>query len=285
MRILLGFFIVVFFTLSVQASSGKNVLFISIDGLSRDTLYALLDKGSLPHIGSIVKRGNYRNMELPGIRPNTLQVYHTLLSGSFMEDRSSKISGEPIGEGQSVFERLENQVPNLTTVALISEPLHESSVPSLNSLLVHAKDRIDIFQPIRRRSLSRISREAVRLLTPLETPFFMFINFTNVDYMGRKYREGSVPYSKAVKRVDWAVGELVKVLKSNGLWEDTELILSTQYGYRKNSQILSSKVWVVSTQKIRFKGTSLDIVPTIYKLYGLNYQGFKPTLFGAELIH
>jgi hypothetical protein len=285
MRMLVVLLLLFFTAYPLQASPDKNVLFISIDGLSRDTLYALLNKGSLPNIRSIVKRGNYRNMDLPDIRPNTLQAYHALFSGALMADTSIKVAGDPIEEGSSVFERLENNIPNLTTVALISEPLDESSVPSLNSLLIYAKHSIDIIEPIRRRSLSQISRDSVRLLNRLDSPFFMFVNVTNVDYVGRNYREGSDTYSTAVKRADRFVGGLIGVLEEKGLWEDTEIVLTTQYGYRKNSQILSSEVWVASTQKIRLKGTSLDIVPTIYKMYGLNYEGFHPKLMGTALIY
>lgn len=202
-----------------------------------------------------------------------------------MSDTSLKVEGEPIEDGVSVFERLENQIPNLTTVAIISEPLNESSVPSLNSLLRHTKGSVDIFNPIRRRTLRQVSRESVRALKRLDSPFFMFVNFTNVDAIGRRYREGSQRYSSEVKRVDWVIGQLIGVLKTKGLWQNTEIILTTQYGYRKNSQILSPKVWVASTQKSRFKGTSLDIVPTIYKIFELNYKGFSPELLGSELIY
>lgn len=267
---------------SVKAE--QNVIYISVDGMSRDTLYALLNKGSLPNIQKIISRGNYRNMDLTVKRPDMLATYHSILSGrtgpqGYREESTS------IPRGESVFERLEENVPNLTSVLILSQPLRESVSPSLNSLLAEARDSIDIVLPYRKRSSSRIRRDVERVLKPLASPFFMFVNFTNVDQTGLMYREGSQMYSSALRRVDAAVGSMIQILKENRLWDQTDFILTTQYGFRRNSQILSSEVWVASTQKIRFKGTSDDLVPTIYKLFGLNPSRFKPKLTGNALIY
>jgi predicted AlkP superfamily pyrophosphatase or phosphodiesterase len=270
--------------LPLQLRAAENVIYISIDGMSRDTLYALLNKGSLPNIRSIIDRGNYRNMDLTVRRPDMLATYHSILSGRTGPQGYRKASPS-IPRGESVFERLEETIPNLTSVLILSQPLRESTSPSLNSLLDEARDSIDIVLPYRKRSSSRIRRDVERVLKPLASPFFMFVNFTNVDRAGLAYREGSQMYSGALKRVDAAIGSMIHILKDNKLWDKTDFILTTQYGFRRNSQILSSEVWVASTQKIRFKGTTDDVVPTIYKMFGLNAARFKPELSGNALIY
>lgn len=270
--------------LPLHMRAAENVIYISIDGVSRDTLYALLNKDSLPNIKALVTRGNYRNMDLTVQRPDMLATYHSLLSG---QTGGVGYRGEApsIPRGESVFERLEETIPNLTSVLILSEPFRETVSPSLNSLLAEAQGSIDIVLPYRKRSVSRVRRDVERVLQPLASPFFMFVNFTNVDYAGLMYREGSEMYSVALKHVDAAIGSMIRILKENGIWDQTDFVLTTQYGFRRNSQILSSEVWVASTQKIRFKGTSDDLVPTIYKLYGLNASRFKPKLTGNALIY
>ena len=132
--------------LSVQSFAAENVIYISIDGLSRDTLYALLQKGDLPNLKTLVQRGNYRNMDLPVKRPDTLATYHSLFSG-YVGASGYKSDAEPIELGASVFERLEEHVPNLTSVLILSRPLRDSVAPSLNSLLSDATASIDIVYP------------------------------------------------------------------------------------------------------------------------------------------
>jgi len=270
--------------LPFHARAAENVIYISIDGMSRDTFYTLLNKGSLPNIKKVISRGNYRNMDLTVKRPDMLATYHSIFSGR-TGPQGYREESPSIPRGESVFETLEENIPNLTSVLILSKPLRESVSPSLNSLLAEAKDSIDIVLPYRKRSLSRVRRDVERVLKPLASPFFMFVNFTNVDQAGLSYREGSQMYSSALKRVDAAVGSMIRILKDNRLWDQTEFVLTTQYGFRRNSQILSSEVWVASTQKIRFKGTTDDLVPTIYKLFGLNASRFKPKITGNALIY
>ena len=106
----------------------------------------------------------------------------------------------------------------------------------------------------------------------------------DVDYVGRRYREGAERYSAAVRQCDDALGDILEYLKNNRLWESTEIFLTTNYGYKKKSQLKSDLIWIASTKKIIKKGYSTDIVPTIYALYGLESLGSELDIQNKILI-
>ena len=46
---------------------------------------------------------------------------------------------------------------------------------------------------------------------------FFILNFTNVDYVGWRYREGTVLYSQALLNTDRAIGKIIAALEKDDL--------------------------------------------------------------------
>ncbi|RAP37215.1 hypothetical protein DID80_04340 [Candidatus Marinamargulisbacteria bacterium SCGC AAA071-K20] len=258
---------------SLTALTDKpNVLFISIDGLSRDTLYALLQKDRLPNIKLITSRGNYRNMVLSPPVFNYKNTYSIFFSGLAAEESSEFDHFTPLPFKTSIFERLKECDEKIYTGIVLSSPKTPEALDSPGILLKLAKPTIDIVKDERLRRAHVVSAEVVDTLAQLKPPFFMFFNFVDVEYVGKRYREGAERYSEAVKKCDTALGDIIEFLKKSDAWDNTEIFLTTNYGYKKRSQEKSDLIWIASTRKILKKGTSRDIVPTLYSLYGLDVK-------------
>lgn len=282
LKALVSSLLLLFIFSDIEASS--NVVYVSIDGMSRHTFYALLNKQQLPHFQEIIDRGNYRNMEIKGYSPNTFACFTSMLSGYGYHNDGQEDIKIPISVNTSIFGVIKKQRPKITTVSLINHPIGVENRPSLNELLLHEQANIDILYEEKVRSSSEISKEVASTILSISTPFFLFTNFTNVDFMGRKYREGADMYSLSIKRCDKALGVIIQSLKNRGVWDSTHFVLTTSYGYRPKSRFQSEEIWIASTEKIRFKGTQLDIVPTIYRLLGINSRTIQPLLPGTSLV-
>jgi predicted AlkP superfamily pyrophosphatase or phosphodiesterase len=258
-----------FFGTSLFATEKPNVLFISIDGLSRETLYALLQKDGLPNIKMIASRGNYRNMELLPFKPTYKNTYSIFFSGKGEVETSEFDQFSPLPFKTSIYERLKESDEKIYTGLVLSSPHRPEPMDSPSILLKLANPTIDIVKGERQRNAKGVSAEVLDILAQLKPPFFMFFNFVDVEYVGRRYREGAERYSNAVKKCDRELGSIIEYLKQSGTWETTEIFLTTNYGYKKRSQKKSNLIWIVSTKKIMRKGYSTDIVPAIYSLYDL----------------
>ena len=63
--------------------------------------------------------------------------------------------------------------------------------------------------------------------------FFLYVHYMDVhDYGSRSAQR----YAKAVRAVDWAVGELLGELEARGLMEDSRVILTSDHGERLNER-------------------------------------------------
>ena len=212
-------------------------------------------------------------------------AYHAMFSGYPLGALGRFDVVDSIPEGMSVFSRLKEGVPDLTTVAIISRPTREGSKLSLSGLLYDDRHKIDYFLPDIERSSFRISKDIVKTLLLIEEPFFIFANVPSVDEQGWKWREGAELYSESLIKVDKVIQKTITVLKELQCFDQTIFIITTSFGYFPKSQILSPNLWVISSEKIRYKGSQLDIVPTIYRFYGIPFRRFSPILPGSPIIY
>jgi membrane-anchored protein YejM (alkaline phosphatase superfamily) len=138
-----------------------------------------------------------------------------------------------------------------------------------------------------KRHTSLITKTTLALLDEIATPFFLFVNFTDVEYVAHKTREGSFEYSLAIRQFDKALGAIIKSLEDKELFDKTNFFITTNYGFEIKSRKHTDckKTWIISNHKIRYKGNQTDIVPTILHTYGLKGDLFKPKLLGRVLIN
>jgi predicted AlkP superfamily pyrophosphatase or phosphodiesterase len=279
------FLFLLFFPLCVLAQAEwepPNTVYICIDGLSRTTLYSLLKKDKLPNIKRVIASGNYRNVDVDGYKSETLPTYKVLLSGY----RQGSV-GLPIEKGLSIFEKLESEVPSISVMALFSHPQNLDAQVTINTLLTKENIEKYVLHKEVNRSAHIVARKAVNYIFSKRSPFFIFLNFTEVDYVGHRFRNGSERYSKAVLECDRAIGKIFDSLVENGLDDKTNIFLTTNYGFKYNARSHENirHSFLASNLKIRYKGNQEDIVPTIYHTYKIPYKNILPKLPGKALVY
>ncbi|MCP4051370.1 MAG: alkaline phosphatase family protein [bacterium] len=266
-----------------------NTIYISIDGVSRNTFYQLLHKNKLPGIQKIIDRGNYRNLDISNHPSERLLCYTELFSGycnEFITTQDTKTSVFLPGI-VTVFERLKEHIPSLNTGIIVSSINNSDKGSLLKILLEEISTQSITVYPETSRSAKTVAALASDFIINNQDPFFLFFNFTDVEHMGHKYREGAEVYSQALIECDKALKKVINTLYKSNRWNNTEFFITTNYGFSKKSKNhkLVKKSWIASTMKIRYKGYQSWIVPTIYTSYRINWKSFQPKLKGSSLIY
>ncbi|MFC1752068.1 alkaline phosphatase family protein [Thermoproteota archaeon] len=270
------------------AVKNHNTILISIDGLTRDTFYALLQKGKLPNIQQIVARGNYRNMDITGHDSETLPCYAELFTGYYQDllNQSGALA-VPVSGNILLFKRLKDTIPDMTIKVILTEPENLDAPVRISTLF--NQETIDAFVPYaeRRRSTTQVGNLLIKAIEESKPPYFLFANFTEVELMGHQYRQGGEAYSEAVQNADLQIQRMITLLKTKKEWENTDIILTTNYGFKPNSKEHSTvtQSWIAASFAIHYKGSLSSIVPTIYKRYKIDWYGFNPGFPGELLIY
>ena len=257
--------IALFSTTIIVSQPFKNVIFICIDGTSRNTLYALINKGEMDGFNKVIQRGNYKNMMVAGKRLTNDYLYYQVLTGLNAQEDYKKTP-----DYKSIFDQIK-QYQLFRTTAFIPSTI-KATDPRIRTFLINekTKNKIDYFHEEIPRSQENIKGLILSFLKKKKYPFFMFANIPQVANIGNNYREGAQRYSAEIKKADAVLLDIIVYLEEEGLMNKTEIVLLTQHGFMKNSQIPSSEIWIASTKKILIKGKLEDVVPTLMDLMDMN---------------
>jgi predicted AlkP superfamily pyrophosphatase or phosphodiesterase len=272
MRVFLSLFLCFFLFFSTVELYSKNVIYIVIEGVSRDSLYSLIKKGKLPNYNKIIARGNYRNL---GINNNelkhnesTFMLYSGFKSNYYVEN--------------SFFEMVQQLKPDLTIRSFLTTPIDKSYNINTEAALSQLLDFTNSGDLVYVKSLV-LGRKVAAFINDQVDPFFLVVNYTNVDYIGWRYREGSVLYSQALINTDRSIGKIISALKEKGVFEDTEFLITTNYGYHIKTQLRKAEGWIVSTKKSYRKGRLDDIYPSLLDLLELDNVQYNFSFNGKSL--
>tara|TARA_B100000131_G_C18116499_1_gene611481 strand:- start:2247 stop:3089 length:843 start_codon:yes stop_codon:yes gene_type:complete len=252
MKFILSFLFILFFSFNLFA---KNVVYVVVEGVSRATFYELLNRNKLPNYRLLIERGNYRNLGIDeGMlvsHDSTLMAYSGYSSKQFHDS--------------SFIEQLKLLKPQLDIKCFLSVPIDKKYPLDIQASLVHLTEVTDS-PAISYRTSTEIGVLASDYVKNQKDPFFLVLNFTNVDYVGWRYREGAMKYSMAIKNTDKSLGLIIDALKQRQEFENTEFLITTNYGYHRKLQIPNEEAWVVSTQPVLRKGSIHDIFPSLMDL-------------------
>ncbi len=231
--------------------------------------------------------GNYRNLELSDIPSEPIETYQQLLTGQYQWLQITANRTPSIPKGMSVFDHMKLAFPNMAVGAVISAIQSNKTNTTFETLLANITPSLDYKTKIMPRTSKGVQTEVINFLDKTKAPFFLFANFTDVDVMGHHYREGAQRYSDAVKSCDIAIGAIIKNLKATNKWDQTEFIITTNYGFQPKSKKHTNqlKSWILSSFKIRYKGTLEDVVPTILRYFKVDQSEVTPQLPGKKLIY
>ena len=248
-RLFISFFL---WMILISAINAKNLVYVVVEGMSRSTFYPLLQRGELPNYQLLAKRGNFRNL---GMQADQLQ-----------QDKATQLvygGQETLGiDAVEFIKHINRENPDLAIKCFFSAPINKDYSSTMDVYVNHLI-KVTQSSPLKYRKSLDIASDAVTFIKGQQQPFFIMINFTNVDYFARRYREGADIYSKAIQRTDKALGMVINALKETSQFDSTDFVLTTNYGYVKKTQDRVAESWVLSTKKALRKGNLGDLFPSL----------------------
>eukprot|EP01029_Cantina_marsupialis_P016160 TRINITY_DN358_c0_g2_i1.p1 TRINITY_DN358_c0_g2~~TRINITY_DN358_c0_g2_i1.p1 ORF type:complete len:320 (+),score=72.77 TRINITY_DN358_c0_g2_i1:235-1194(+) len=231
--------LVVIFSLIVIAYCEK-ALIIGVDGMGGLYFEQALKWGIVPNMQEIVTLGagttKCRNFHPQISAPN----WAAILTG--MSPVESGVVDNQWNLNQTAPSTLhEKGLPPISGIGKIPETVFDVAKTSPLTKMTAASTSWDWFEKILKidPSVDKFfcSKEddfrAATWLTELiltSSPDLMFIHFDQVDTAGHHHQWGSEEYYKAIARVDKLVGMLLHAIKSQGIIDETMVVLTADHG-------------------------------------------------------
>ena len=251
----------------------KNVIYVVIEGVSRSSFYALLNKGALPNLSRIASQGNYRNMGIVSENHSEDRLQLLAYSGLSVPQKSGDFS---------VFNYVQYLRPTLDIKVFLSSPLKTEYPKNTQDFLYHLIDET-ASMALDTVSSQELGDRAYFYLKQVERPFFIMMNFTNVTYVAKRYREGAQLYSQAIQNCDRAIGRVLEALDTFGFAESTEIVVVTTHGFHSKSKEVQFESWVLSSRKVMRKGNFQDVFVSLLDVLDVTSPDLSSMLQGKSL--
>ena len=273
-HLILLFFIFLGISPTLSAQEAPNVIWVSLDGVSRNTFYALLHKKQLPHLQKLLRQGSYRNLDI--LTPNPQMGYPHFLTGmniSAVLDNSDNA----LKKTSTVFEKVKTRHKDANIHVIVSQT-ETTQTPKL----LLKKAYLDGAGIVLRVSDSDTHAFALakQAITPTN-PTFVFIQQTAPADSVFRYREGTEHYSESLIAFDRHLGNLIAHYRNTQNKTPLYVIISSSYGFAPHSRTPTSEAWVLSNIPLSRKAFSGDIVPSILALYDIPSP--RPPYIGSRL--
>lgn len=279
----------------------KNIILISIDGADRFFINKLLNENKLPNLKEILNEGSGVTLQIKGCVTSTKPTHAAMLTGIVSEQNlvMSNSDFNPIPQNYTIFERAKQKNPDLKTIFISSkidnvggEPPAKNGKNNGGPYYLSRKN-IDVFSAKDRHSdesteafLKNISDIATEKSENQNLRFFAFYHFRNPDSEGHKYGRESKEYSDIIIKIDSHIGDIVKSLKYNNLYDETFLIVTADHGFDPNGKnhTFAPDTWLISNVALlNTKGTNYDVPATILDFFNVDMSS-EPNLVGKSLI-
>ena len=233
--LIFSFLIILFSSYSPKAKSPKHVLIFGIDGLSVEGL----KQASTPNIDKLFSDGilslNTRSVMPSVTLPNWTShltsggpEQHGVTSNGWTLTEHELIPIETDSEGYypSIFKILKDQTPEIKTA------FYYNWGNLINSFNQKYLDEVSFEED---DQYSENYEKAFQFSKAnQEVPSLIFLYTVHVDHAGHNKGWMSKDYIKAIEAADKAIGDLIKKMKSEDLFKDTNFILITDHGGKEN---------------------------------------------------
>ncbi len=201
----------------------KRVIIISFDGLRPDAI----DKAPMPNLIELRDNGahsplNARTIDYPATSPS----HASMLTGYCMEDHgviyNKFFQYMGYAKGTDIFQ-LAHEAGMKTIMIVSKDKLRQMAEP----------ETTDVFEVA--YGEPAIQRAALPYLQ--EDFGLMFVHFAGGDNRGHKYGWMSGEYFKVLREGDAVLGEMIKTLKENNLFDTTLFIITSDHGGHDRNHI------------------------------------------------
>lgn len=201
----------------------KRVIIISFDGLRPDAI----DLAPMPNLIELRDNGahsplNTRTIDYPATSPS----HASMLTGYCMEDHgviyNKFFQYMGYAKGTDIFQ-VAHEAGMKTVMIVSKDKMRQMAEPETTDVF-----EVAYGEPAIQRTV----------LPYLEEDFgLMFVHFAGGDNRGHKYGWMSGEYFKVLREGDAVLGEMIKALKENNLFETTLLIISSDHGGHDRNHI------------------------------------------------
>lgn len=234
----------------------KHVILISMDGAAP----YVIAKSDMPTFKSMAQQGAV-SWTAQTINPSITLPSHTSMTTGVGPEIHGVLWNDWYPEKGIV------QVPTIFSIAKaqgISTALVASKPKFRHLEIPKSLDHMEIVP----KSAAGLAQSAIQAFKN-QRPGLMMIHFRDADYAGHSYGWGSNQQKKALKDVDQALAQLLKMLTDLNLIQDTAIIISADhgghakthgtnmkedmtipwlaYGYKVNKQVLNQEIRTVDT--------------------------------------
>ncbi|HJW28658.1 MAG TPA: alkaline phosphatase family protein, partial [Saprospiraceae bacterium] len=283
----------------------KNVILIGWDGVQRNHLFELLNRGLLPNLQSLVSDGSLVNVTVSDHRTDTKSGWTQILTGyrwwkTGVFNNAYWFHSIPLG--YTIAERVENYFGrNKVATAHISGKLGHMEVRdgtgttangtySREAIYSNLPSQLD-FCSAGDRNATVVGPLALQFLgNNSNRHFFAFIQFSDPDSAGHNTATGgenSALYENAIVRCDNWTGRILDRLQALNISQNTLVYVTADHGFDENGTSHNNAPFVTlasNDKSVMRNGDQVDVAPTVY--YGLGMWGsasFEPALDGYPL--
>lgn len=291
---------------SSQFGDEFNTIIIGWDGVQRDHFLECYNKAlpecadGLPNIKELSSDKIYNLTITNGAtstKPGWVQIltgYDAEVSGTTANDNYS-----PIPDGYSLFEKVENDNPDIKTVFLAAkidnlggkcknEVKEDGKTELAGEPWCNVKYKVDYFQNGLKESDTTGSKALEMIEKYQSDRFLLFVHFAEPDGAGHKYGENSLEYSDAIIENDAWLGKIISKLTELNLQKKTMIYVAVDHGFdegEKSHINAPFSIYAMNDQSVVRSADRRDIAPTILKKFGitLNKKGTIPVVDGTSL--
>ncbi len=295
---------------------GTNVILIGWDGVQKNHLFELLNRGSLPNLSSLIRNGVIVNATISDHCTDTKAGWTQILTG-YKWWRTGVFNNyvwfNSIPDGYTIPERLENiygkdnivtafikaKVNHMETIngADTASPISPWSLYTNEAIYSNLPSELDfvstgppdtgVYDPNNDRFADVVGPLMVKFIqNNSNNRFFAFFHIADPDHIGHVYGEDSVEYENGIETCDYWLGRFVDELRIQNMTQNTLIYVTTDHGFDEGaySHYNSPDIFLATNDKnVTRNGDEVDIAPTIYYGLGLWNWSFAPTLDGFPL--
>jgi Type I phosphodiesterase / nucleotide pyrophosphatase len=282
----------------------KNVILIGWDGVQRNHLFELLNRGLLPNLQSLIDDGRIVNVTVSDHRTDTKSGWAQILTG-YRWWRTGVFNNvywfHSIPFGYTIPERVESyfgkdkvvtahitgklghmEVQNGTSTTATGLYTHEaiySNIPAQVDVCNVGDRNATIVGPLTLQFLENYSK----------SHFFAFIHFSDPDSAGHNNvtgGENSVLYENAIIRCDNWTGQILSKLNALNISQNTLVYVTADHGFDENGTSHNNAPFVAlatNDMRVNRNGDQVDVAPTVYYGLGMWDELFDPQRDGYPL--
>jgi hypothetical protein len=286
-----------------------NVILLGWDGVQRNHLLELMNRGLMPNLSAYVLTNKFYNVTVSDHYTDTKAGWTQILTGykwwrTGVYQNSNWFNAVP--RGYTIPERLENiygstqistafiagklnqmEIEDGTGTTAVGSPFAVYSNQALYDNLPSQLDFVSVGDLAEDRDAGVVGPLMLDFLqNNSNTRFFAFFHFSDPDHIGHIYGENSIQYEQAIETCDLWLGKILNELNTLGLTQKTLLYITADHGYDEGGfghQNAPDIFLATNDQNVIRNGDQVDIAPTVYYGLGLWNQSFSPALDGYPM--